>query len=209
MHKRGYLSFIFSWFCLSLLAQQKGLILGRNIEIPAVDSLISMHFSERVPHSELSSFTCILVFSSAHSRLTKQDIDAIQNYVNEGGNLYIGADNWPFVSESDQLTEAFYGLNCWGNKTIEKAFVNPKNISASTVFSSRDSIPSGNTTVSLPLDYRLSVAVWSGDDPLILVGKYGLGTIVRDGGYARFNTALMNSAELQSIFKELLIYLMQ
>jgi hypothetical protein len=65
------------------------------------------------------------------------------------------------------------------------------------------------STVTFPMDYRLKVEVWSGDEPLILSGNFGKGKIILDGGYARFNVALNQSAESKRIFNELIDFLVK
>jgi hypothetical protein len=63
--------------------------------------------------------------------------------------------------------------------------------------------------VTFPMDYRLKVEVWSGDEPLILSGNFGKGKIILDGGYARFNLALNQSVESKRIFNELIEFLLK
>lgn len=198
---------IFSFFAPGF-SQQKGLVLGRFISLPDPGGKIELSFSDSLTHDSLRKYAFVLVFSSAHSNLSDQNIDLLQEFVINGGGLYIGADNWPFLAESNQLTLAFFGKSCWGDQSPETALVN-SGICSNQVFAPRKQIPSGKTTVSFPLDYRLKVEAWTGDEPLILSGKFGKGTIILDGGYSRFNTKLFPSQEAAQIFREVLLFLLK
>lgn len=189
-------------------AQESGLILGRSFPLPDPGEKISMHFRDSLSGDSLDRYAFVLVFSSAHSNLSTHDIELLQQFVDNGGGLYIGADNWPFSAESNQLTFAFFGKSSWGNQNEEKAEVNSE-VCSNQVLANRKKIPSGQTTVSFPMDYRLKVEAWTGDEPLILSGEIGKGKIILDGGYSRFNTALFQSDETGEIFRDIILFLLK
>lgn len=188
--------------------QTQGLVLGRELRLPDPGEGIRIRFADTLRADSLQQYRFVLVFSSANSRLSAANIEQLKDFVSKGGSLYIGADNWPFFEESNQLTFAFFGKYCWGDQQLEKAEINQKACS-NEVFALRKEIPSGKTTVSFPMDYRLKVEAWSGDEPLILSGTFGQGKIILDGGYARFNTEIFQSAETEEIFREMIGFLLK
>ncbi len=204
-----HLIFAFTLFCCCpTLSQTDGLVLGRSLRLPDPGDSIAILFADSLNGDSLQKYRFVLVFSSAHSRLSAGNIEQLEEFVEQGGSLYIGADNWPFFEESNQLTFAFFGKYCWGDQNLETASINKKSCS-NEIFALRENIPSGKTTVSFPLDYRLKVEAWLGDEPLILSGTYGKGKIVLDGGYSRFNTELFQSRESEAIFREMIRFLME
>jgi hypothetical protein len=148
-----------------------------------------------------------LIFSSSNSNLTNEAVSKIEAYVNQGGSLYLGADNWPFVEESNQLTQVFFGKRYWGNQQTNSELMREKKLLKDDSDNNQDFAL--QSTVTFPMDYRLKVEVWSGDEPLILSGNFGKGKIILDGGYARFNVALNQSAESKRIFNELIDFLVK
>lgn len=183
-------------------------MIGRSLKLPDPGENVRIRFADSLPSDLLQRYSFVLVFSSAHSHLEDEDIAKLQAFVSNGGRLYVGADNSPFFEESNQLTFAFFGKYCWGSQVKEVASVNKKACS-NGVFAPREEIPSGQTTVSFPLDYRLKVEAWSGDEPLILSGNYGKGKIILDGGYSRFNAELGLSPEAALIFREMILFLLK
>ena len=206
---KKWLTVLFIQFCVfgGLLAQSKGLILGRNFPLPEIDSSVQLQYATSFPNDSLKIYDFILIFSSSNSNLNNGNISDIQAYVNQGGNLYLGADNWPFVEESNQLTQVFFGKRYWGNQQLNKELMNKKNRTKD--ISEKNQYFANQSIVTFPMDYRLKVEVWSGDEPLILSGNFGKGKIILDGGYARFNLALNQSAESKRIFNELIEFLVK
>jgi hypothetical protein len=184
-----------------------GLAIGRDIALPLLDS-VDLHYRDSLPADALEQYQFILVFSSGNSNLDTSDIRRLQEYLQQGGGLYIGADNWPFVAESNQLTFQLFGQKWWGNQQEKTAEINALK-SSNEVFKDKKSIPAGSTTVAFPLDYRLKVEAWSGDEPLILSGKIAEGKLILDGGYSRFNAALNKSAAATSVFRDMLYFLVK
>lgn len=200
---------IIFFFILSFFAgfsQQNGLVLGRSLVLPQTNQPVRITFSHSLPPDSLEKYHFILVFSSAHSNLSEQHIELLQEYVWNGGGLYIGADNWPFFAESNQLTQAFFGKSYWGNQNGEMAEVNTATCS-NRIFKDQSEVPSGESTVSFPMDYRLKVEAWNGDEPLILSGSFGKGKIILDGGYSRFNTELFSSSETGQMLEKILLFI--
>lgn len=187
------------------LSQLNGLAIGRDLALPLPDS-VRLRYSPVLPADSLDRYAFILVFSSGNSNLDTNDVQRLQEYLQSGGGLYIGADNWPFVAESNQLTFALFGQKCWGNQEEVQAQINALQTS-NAIFKDKKLIPAGSTTVSFPLDYRLKVEAWAGDEPLILSGKIAQGKLILDGGYSRFNTTLYVSAASRSVFADILEFL--
>jgi hypothetical protein len=189
----------------SAQSPMNGLAIGRDIALPALDS-VELHYRDSLPADALGQYQFILVFSSGNSNLDTSDIRRLQEYLQQGGGLYIGADNWPFVAESNQLTFQLFGQRWWGNQQQTTAEINALK-SSNEIFKDKKSIPAGSTTVAFPLDYRLKVEAWSGDEPLILSGKIAAGKLILDGGYSRFNASLNRSAAATSVFRDMLYFL--
>jgi hypothetical protein len=206
---KKWLTVLFAQFCVfgGLLAQSKGLILGRNFPLPEIDSSVQLQYATSFPNDSLKIYDFILIFSSSNSNLNNGNIAEIQAYVNQGGNLYLGADNWPFVEESNQLTQVFFGKRYWGNQQLNNELMRKKKPMKEVSDNKQDF--AAQSTVNFPMDYRLKVEVWSGDEPLILSGNFGKGKIILDGGYARFNLALNQSVESKRIFNELIEFLLK
>ena len=187
---------------LSNLCWSQGqiLLLGNTKQFCLSDSTIQFISSEKVPEV-LSEFDAIMVFSSAHSRLSSNDIDQIIQFVTDGGGLYIGSENWPLQSEGILLTERIYAKSAWAAVENSK-----KEISNNGIFSEISEFPPGVTPVVFPLDFQLRVEVWYNDEPLILTGRVGSGKILIDGGYSRFYCQSLGKKE-NEVFKIVLDYL--
>lgn len=187
---------------VGLFGQHKVLMYGQNLSINCATSPFQFEHKTELSSKEIHQYSCIFIFSTAQSMLSENQILALYNFVDNGGSLYVGADNYPFVSECNQITNAFFNKAFWGNTENDTAFVN-QNLCANQLFQLQQEIPSGKTIVTFPMDYRLKVEAWSNDEPLILSAKIGKGKLILDGGYARFkNTvALTNCLVLTEILR--------
>jgi hypothetical protein len=187
---------------LSNLCWSQGqiLLLGNTKQLCLSDSTIQFISSEKIPET-LSEFDAIMVFSSAHSRLSSADIDQVIHFLDEGGGLYIGSENWPLQSEGRLLTERIYSKSAWATKENTKMVV-----SNTGIFREVNEFPPGLTPVVFPLDFQLKVEVWYNDEPLILTGKIGFGKILIDGGYSRFYCQSLDKQE-NEVLKIVLDYL--
>jgi len=94
----------------------------------------------------LSSFDAIFMFSSANSILDDKDVDKLLLYLQSGKGLYLGSENWPLQSESNQMTKVLFSKEAWGNFTTETADISPE-----SMLNKKDSMPAGTTTVAFPL----------------------------------------------------------
>lgn len=186
-------------------SQQKILFLGNSSSICFEKDSISISKTDKLPDS-LSSFQAIFIFSTAESILSSSDILRIKDYLEKGGGLYCGAENWPLQAESRQITLAFYAKESWGNFDQEKGVIQTED-TKNNLFLKSDTFPAGSTTVAFPMDYRLKVEVWVDDQPLIQSGTIGDGKIVIDGGYSRFYCA-NNDVEIDGIFLAILKWLL-
>jgi hypothetical protein len=171
-------------FCLTQLTssycQEHVLLLGNTKQLCFSDTNIHFVSAETLPQ-QIASYRAIMIFSSAHSRLSTSDIEQIISFVSEGGGLYIGSENWPLQAEGSALTERLYTKSVWTAAETTK-----KEISNNGMFSDIEHFPPGTTPVVFPLHFQLHVEVWYNDEPLILSGKWGQGKILIDGGYSRF-----------------------
>ena len=185
-----WIAFIFS-LTLSLYShsQEQILLLGNTKQLCFTDSTIQFVSAETLP-KETSAFRTIMVFSSAHSRLSSTDIDHILEFVSAGGGLYIGSENWPLQAEGSALTERLYTKSVWTAPESTK-----KDISNTGIFREIKHFPPGSTPVVFPMDFQLHVEVWYNDEPLILSGKLGKGKLLIDGGYSRFYCNSMGEFE--------------
>lgn len=149
----------------------------------------------------ISTFDAIFMFSSANSILDEKDVEHLLQFLKSGKGLYLGSENWPLQSESNQLTKVLFAKETWGYFTTETADISPK-----SMLNEKDSMAAGSTTVAFPLDYRLKVEAWVDDEPLISSGKLSGGRIIIDGGYSRFYCNSMND-ENQTVLNQFMNYL--
>lgn len=187
-------------FAIHPVFSQSVLVLGNDVKLTPSDSSIQFQYVNEVPDS-LSNFEAVLIFSTANSTISAIQEVAIENYIMEGGNLYLGADNWPFVEESNQLTNRFYANSFYGNfdDSLEAGMENALDLQQGK------SYYAGISTVSFPMNFRLKVEAWSNDNPIILSGYIGEGKIILDGGYSRF----LRPKDSQEILDELLNFLLE
>ena len=155
------------------------LMIGNYSSLCLPDS--SIHQFDSLPEN-LENFDIIFLFSNSTSNFSIQDVERLTDFVDKGGGLYAGSDNWPMQSQSNQLTQRIYKKQCYGDYDKVEAEATTGNLNLKEL----EDIPAGKTTVAFPLDYRLQVEAWVGDQPLILTGKFGQGRIIIDGGYSRF-----------------------
>lgn len=162
------------------IRQPNLLVIGNYDRICLNDSTITT--SDTLPAS-LKHYDAILLFSTSTSQLKESDIDRLTTFVELGGGLYSGADNWPLQAESNQLTNHLYQKESFGQyEQVNAEYSHEGELKLEEM----KNIPAGRTTVAFPLDYRLKVEAWVADQPLISSGKLGQGRIVIDGGYSRF-----------------------
>lgn len=181
-------------------SQGKILLLGNTKQLCLTDSNSQFISKDKLPDT-LAEFDAIMVFSSAHSKLSSIDIDQIIQFVADGGGLYIGSENWPLQSEGRLITERIYSKSVW--TSIENTRIR---VSNTGIFSDVREFPPGLTPVVFPLDFQLNVEVWYNDEPLILTGKVGSGKILIDGGYSRFYCQSLGKQE-NEVLKIVLDYL--
>jgi hypothetical protein len=156
------------------------LVLGNTSRLCLPDT--SLVISDSLPH-DLSTFRSIYLFSSASNTLSEPDVDRILTFLNNGGGLYTGGDNWPLQAESNQITHKIYKKESFGSYSENIARgATEGNLKLQEL----ESIPAGRTTAAFPMDYRLRVEAWIADQPLIQSGNYHAGRIVIDMGYSRF-----------------------
>lgn len=148
---------------------------------------ICMEDSSVVKASELpkylGSFNVICFFSNSTSSLTDAEVERVENFVREGGGLYLGAENWPLQAESNQLTKQLYLKESFGEYDAPVAKIEQH---SGNLNLGMKTIPAGRSTVAFPMDYRLKVEAWVADQPLILSGEVDEGKVIIDGGYSRF-----------------------
>lgn len=176
--------FVFLFFSSGLFAQnldvREVLIMGNYNSICLADS--GFVKTDTLPEI-LNKYDAVMLFSSSTSNLSSMDVERLTDYVEEGGGLYAGSENWPFQSESNQITRRLYKKESYGNFEHKNA----ESVSAGNLqLEDIETIPAGTSTVAFPMDYRLQVEAWVEDQPLILTGTLGKGRIVIDGGYSRF-----------------------
>lgn len=179
---------------------QEVLLYGNKLSLASSDTLLKFEYVENLP-VDLDSYEAIMIFSSAHSRLTLKEEDQIELYVRSGGSLYLGADNWPLVHECNQLTKRFFQSRCYGYFEGDTLHLSDESSFKPLGIDERFA---GTTTVSFPMNYALVVEAWSADNPIIMSGQLGAGRIILDGGYSRFYRTDRSQALLEQILKLLL-----
>lgn len=199
-----FISILLFSISFSIHSQVKILFLGNISNICFEKDSVEIIKANKLPDT-LSSYNSIFIFSTAESNLSSNDINQLQKYLENGGGLYCGAENWPLQAESRQITMALYSKESWGNfEQINGQIKGEK--TKNELFVTTDTFPAGSTTVAFPMDYRLKVEVWVNDQPLIQSGNMGLGRIIIDGGYSRFYCG-SGDAEIDEIFLAILKYL--
>lgn len=191
---------LFLFFSPFLNGQSKilfaGNISGFCFDLDSLEVVVSADLPDSI-----STFDAIFMFSSANSILDEKDVDQLLLFLQSGKGLYLGSENWPLQSESNQVTKVLFAKETWGYFTTETADISPKSMLNET-----DSMAAGSTTVAFPLDYRLKVEAWVDDEPLISSGKLSGGRIIIDGGYSRFYCTSMDD-ENQSVLVQFINYL--
>lgn len=177
------------------------LVLGNHKSVCGIDS--SAVYRDSLPEN-LDSFHIVLLFSNAESKLSNDEINQLLRFVEKGGGLYCGSENWPLQAESNQFTNEVYKKQSFGN--YHQANAESAGASGNLSLDTLEYIPAGNTTVAFPLDYRLNVEAWVEDEPLILSGKIGEGRVIIDGGYSRFYCASRNEIT-DRMFRGFILYL--
>lgn len=155
--------------------------MGNHLHV-CLDSIPNYQIRDSLPQS-LNNYGAILLFSNSTSKLSQHHIEQIVDFVEDGGGLYAGAENWPLQAESNQVTHRLYKKESFGDYESMEAEVSATD---SNLELEERVIPAGKSTVAFPMDYRLKVEVWIEDQPLILSGKLEKGKIIIDGGYSRF-----------------------
>lgn len=170
-------------FSFSLFGQNSEdvLLIGNHTTICLAGSRINR--LDELP-SSLSRYKAVFVFSNSTSALCPSDVDRLIAFVEEGGGLYLGAENWPLQAESNQLTKRIYLKESFGEYQADNA--ETYGSKGNMKLDSLDNVPAGSTTVAFPMDYRLRVEAWVDDQPLILSGVLEKGKLIIDGGYSRF-----------------------
>ena len=192
------------FLCLngSLIAQNNVLVLSKNSNL-CFDSIKGVDLAQHLP-KPLASYKTIFIFSNSKSILSKKDVTRIIKFLTDGGNLYLGSESWPLQAESNQITRKLYQKESYGNFKIKRA--EPTKEKSNLHLIELNEIPAGETTVAFPLDYRLLVEAWVGNQPLILSGSVEKGRIIIDGGYSRFYCINWDSNTLL-LFKKIIAYL--
>lgn len=170
-------------FSFSVFGQnsEEVLLIGNHTTICISDSTINR--LDELPTS-LSEYKVVFVFSNSTSALSDSDVDRLIDFVEEGGGVYLGAENWPLQAESNQMTKRMYLKESFGEYQADEAEISASQ--GNLELDSLDNVPAGSTTVAFPMDYRLRVEAWVDDQPLILTGALEKGKVIIDGGYSRF-----------------------
>jgi len=176
------LAIVLLFFSFTTFSQGEVLVLGNHSSVCIVDNNTFV-MQDTLPAS-LGNYDAIMLFSSSVSSLSEGDIDRIVHFVELGGGLYSGSENWPLQAESNQVTHRLYKKESFGRfeQSEAEASLNEGNLKLDSIHQ----IPAGSTTVAFPMDHRLKVEAWIDDQPLILSGNIEKGRIIIDGGYSRF-----------------------
>tara|TARA_R110002072_G_scaffold251518_5_gene410425 strand:+ start:22448 stop:23062 length:615 start_codon:yes stop_codon:yes gene_type:complete len=173
---------LFTFISTFSYSQKHKLVLGNSNQLCIFDDTLFV-INDSLP-PKLSEYKSIYIFSNSSSILSLNDAITISKFVQNGGGLYLGAENWPLQAESNQLTLLLFNKEAYGEYDGESAESKSKNVNLK--LNELEEVTPGNTTIAFPLDYRLKVEAWIEDQPLILSGEIGKGRIIIDGGYSRF-----------------------
>lgn len=163
--------------CLS----QELLFIGNHERICEFSSHVVR--ADKLPVS-LDSVQVIFIFSGIETTLNDEDQKRLLLFLNTGGGVYLGAENWPFQAESNTLTELLYQERHYGyfDQRTADSVSNHGNLA----IEARETVEVGTTCAAFPMHPDLTVELWVYDQPLLLSGHFGEGRIVIDGGYSRF-----------------------
>lgn len=194
--------FISVLFSTNLWAQSTVLVLGNHesVDLPEETTFLRV---DSLP-MDLNAVCCVFLFSNAASSLSDSDRARILDFLENGGGLYLGADNWPLQSEANELAQLIYGKQYYGQFESSETELNVHN--AQLHLDELSYVPAGQSTTAFPLDHRLSVEVWQEDQALVLSGYVSRGRIILDGGYSRFYEHNRNP-ESDAVFLEFLRFL--
>ena len=116
----------------------------------------------------ISNYSVIYVFSNATTVLTNTEGNKLINFVEKGGALYLGGENWPLQAEFNQLTSILFNKESYGS--FSKASAEVKTSNNNLKLDELGIVPAGTSTIAFPMDYRLKVEAWVEDQPLIFIG---------------------------------------
>jgi hypothetical protein len=173
------LFFSLSFFCIG----QEVLMYGNSQVNFHEELILEVRRIDSIVQNELDSCDLLLIFSTGNSRLSEEEQNLIVDFVTEGGSLYLGAENFPFNEECNQLSERFLQLKGYGNFVSDSLMFSADN---SLDLIGKPNFESGISTISFPMDFRTKVIAWSNDNPIIISAEFGKGKIILDGGYSRF-----------------------
>lgn len=199
---RAYL-FVFFLLSFASFGQQARniLLIGNHSTICIDDTTIAR--ATILPQT-LTDYKVIFVFSNSTSTLSDSDVDRLIDFTENGGGVYLGAENWPLQAESNQMTKRIYLKESFGEYQVADAEISSSN--GNLALDSLKNVPAGRTTVAFPMDYRLRVEAWVDDQPLILSGALEEGRVIIDGGYSRFYCT-NRSGETDQLFQSFLSFL--
>jgi len=189
------LTYLFLFITCICFAQEKDILLIGNYEPICIEGE-NIQRVEVLP-DDLNNYQIIMLFSSASSRLNNNDLERIIDFVEHGGGIYSGSENWPLIAESNQLTQKIYKKESFGNYHSDK--IEFASTYGNLQLENLSDLPAGKTTSAFPLDYRLKVEAWVSDQALILSGNIGKGRIIIDGGYSRFYCENTNELSVEML----------
>lgn len=191
-----YLLICLPFFALS--QQADVLLLGNTKKICFEEHVATK--SDSLPQN-LDSYSALFIFSNAESTLSKAELSQVKEYLEQGGNVYIGGENWPLQAEINAFTETNFNFACYGNFENKKAEASQQ---GRLNLEELEDLPAGQTTTAFPLQAEMEVEAWVNDQPLILSALIGKGKLILDGGYSRFYCELktnQSNALLEQIFR--------
>ena len=145
------LAVVIFFFSFTSFSQREVLILGNHSSL-CIDENDTFIIRDTLPDS-LENYDAIMLFSGSTSSLTESDIDRIVNFVELGGGLYSGSENWPLQAESNQVTHRLYKKESFGQ--FEQLEAEASQNRGNLKFDGIAEIPAGSTTVAFPMDHRL------------------------------------------------------
>lgn len=190
--------YLILFFPLLAFAQSADVLLLGNTKKICFEGFETIK-SDSLPE-HLDSYSSIFIFSNAESTLSSLELTALRDYLEQGGNVYIGGENWPLQAEINAFTEANFNFACYGNFESKKAEASQK---GRLNLEELDDLPAGQTTTAFPLQAEMEVEAWVNDQPLILSALIGNGKLILDGGYSRFYCEL-KTAQSTALLEQIL-----
>lgn len=173
------------------------LVYGNHHSICYLPKIKTLDSIAEIKNFELHT---LYIFSTINS-LKESDIKLIKKHLENGGNIYIGLDNWPQQKEGIEILDSLFQIHFFdeGKKGVLKKGNGELN-GPDTI----NSFVQTNGYFSIKANFKIEY--WSNDCPVIMSTTIDKGKLIIDAGYVRFFCENI-SEEDAVLLKEIIRYL--